>query len=216
MGIERRSEPGSAAVPAASNVPAGETPALPQPRGWHYRGSLPHFDGGDIAQSVTFRLGDSLPHSVLEAWQQQLKDRTKSDAEKVLRHRIEEYLDQGRGDCFLRDLRVGRMVEGALLFFDGSRYHLHAWAVMPNHVHVLFRPCAGHALSDIVHSWKSYTSKEANRILGRKGQFWEADYWDRFIRGETHFAAVGAYIEHNPVHAGLWQRPEHLCFRSAR
>jgi REP element-mobilizing transposase RayT len=194
---------------------AAGTAALPQPRGWHYRGYLPHFDGGDIAQSVTFRLGDSMPRSVLETWQQQLEVCEKSKADKELRRRIEEYLDQGRGECFLRDPCIGRMVQSALLFFDESRYHLHAWVVMPNHLHVLFVPDKGHALSDILHSWKSYTSKEANRILGRKGLFWEPDYWDRFIRNETHFAAVVAYIESNPVKAGLCERPEDWPFSSA-
>jgi putative DNA methylase len=218
------------------NKKAGETPALQEPRGWHYRGYLPHFDGGETPQSVTFRLADSLPKNVVETWVQRLKCLPHAKAELELRRRIEGYLDQGSGNCWLSDPRVGSMVNNALLHFSDLgarasrpheqnhaakmaalpvRYYLHAWVVMPNHVHVLFTPCPGNCLSHIVHSWKSYTAKQANRILGRKGQFWEEDYFDRFIRDETHFAAVVAYIEENPVKAGLCADAAGWLFGSA-
>lgn len=201
------------ARPARPQARAGETPALP--RGWHYRGYLPHFDGGEIPQFVTFRLADSLPKAVLQTWQDQLQGRPRSEASRELGRRVEHCLDQGLGHCFLRDPRVGGMVQESLLFFDRSRYRLHAWVVMPNHVHVLFTPSMGHALADILHSWKSYTAKQANRILSRTGQFWEEDYFDRFIRDEIHFAATAAYIENNPVKAGLCARPEDWPLSSA-
>ena len=73
-------------------------------------------------------------------------------------------------------------MENALLFFDGARYAIHAWVVMPNHIHVLFTPTPGWSLSDILSSWKSFTAKEANKVLLRSGQFWHEDYFDRFIR----------------------------------
>jgi Transposase IS200 like len=94
-------------------------------------------------------------------------------------------------------------VEGALLFFDGERYRLHAWVVMPNHVHTLFTPLTGLSLSEIVGSWKSFTSKEANKLLRRSGQFWQEDYFDRYVRNEYHFRRVVEYIESNPARAGL-------------
>jgi putative DNA methylase len=56
-----------------------------------------------------------------------------------LRRRIEEYLDAGHGACWLRRPEIAALVEGALRYFDGQRYRLLAWCVMPNHVHTLIR-----------------------------------------------------------------------------
>jgi REP element-mobilizing transposase RayT len=197
------------------NDPTNATNDVPVPRGWHWRGYLPHFDGGAIPQSVTFRLADSFPKVCLDAWRAELRQLTRAKADVEMRRRIEGYLDAGHGACHLRDPRVADLVQNALLYFDGTRYRLHAWVIMPNHVHVLFTPVEGESLSAIVHSWKSYTAKEANRLLGRQGQFWEEDYFDRFIRNEEHFAAVAAYIESNPVKAGLCGCNEEWRYSSA-
>lgn len=131
------------------------------------------------------------------------------------RARTEEHLNAGYGTCYLRDPRIARLVEDALLHFDGVRYRMIAWVIMPNHVHVLIEMLEGYALSDIVHSWKSYTAKEANRILGRTGQFWFREYFDRYIRDERHFANTIQYIHNNPVNAGLVDRAEDWPFSSA-
>jgi len=96
------------------------------------------------------------------------------------------------------------------------RYHLLAWVVMPNHVHVLIEVIQGYPLGDVIHSWKSFTAKQANKILGKTGAFWQRDYFDRFIRDEAHFANVVNYIHHNPVKAGLVRRAEDWPFSSAR
>ena len=187
------------------------------PRGWHSRGYLPHFDAGhEYPQSVTFRLGDTLPAAVVRSWQVELAAIPPALQDASFRKRVEAFLETGYGACHLRDLRIGSLVENAILFFDGARYFVHAWVVMPNHVHVLLTPTAGVSLSNILGSWKSYTSKRANKILGRSGQFWHEDYFDRFIRDDAHFADVVAYIEENPVKAGLCLRPEDWLFGSAR
>ncbi len=116
----------------------------------------------------------------------------------------------------MRDARVAALVEGALLFFDGQRYRLHAWVVMPNHVHVLFTPLDAWTLSSIVGSWKSFTAKEAGRLLKRRGRFWQEDYFDRFMRNGRHFARAKDYIESNPVVAGLCLAKQDWKFGSAR
>ena len=103
--------------------------------------------------------------------------------------------------------------------FDGSRYRLLAWCVMPNHVHVLIEPVE--TLPKIVQSWKSYTGRWAlahNAELGLGvpgGRFWMRDYWDRYIRDQRHLDAVVAYIHRNPVIAGLCDRPEEWMWSSA-
>ena len=183
-------------------------------QGWHSRGYLPHFDAGEVFQSITFRLFDSMPHNVLERWKTELA-REKADFADDLRWRIEAYLDLGYGACFLSNTRIAAMLENALLFFDGERYRLSASAVMPNHVHILAAPCAGYAVSSIMHSIKSFTSQEANKILGRKGRFWFEDYFDRYIRNAKHFTNAIAYIESNPVKAGLCAHAADWRFSSA-
>src|SRR5471030_1122959 len=102
-------------------------------KGWHSRGYLPHFDSQDIVQFLTFRLADSLPKEALA--------RIAAAAQpKSLR---DELLDRGWGACWLRRDEIARLVEDAFLTFDGARYRLHAWTVMPNHVHVLISIFAG-------------------------------------------------------------------------
>lgn len=173
---------------------------------WHSHGRLPHWEGGEIPQSITFRLYDSLPQTLLEQWREELARLPETEHQSERRKRIDAALDAGYGECWLREPRIAKLVEDALLHFDGQRYQLHAWVVMPNHVHVLITPLHGYSLSSLVHSWKSFTAKEANRLLGREGAFWLEDYFDRAVRDERHFNAVVEYIENNPVKAGLCQR----------
>ena len=184
------------------------------PEGWHSRGYLPHFDGGQIPQFITFRLADSLPQKLLARWREELR-KDDCDTDAALRKRIELFLDQGYGECHLRDPRVAEMVQNSLLFFDGVRYRLSAWVVMPNHVHMLPTPGENQELSAILQSLKSYTANEANKLIGRSGQFWQTESFDRWIRDADHFAKVVTYIENNPVKARLCKRPEDWRFSSA-
>ena len=108
------------------------------------------------------------------------------------------------------------MVERAMLHHDGNRYRLAAWVVMPNHVHLLATPRDGHTLSGIMHSLKSYTAHQANKLLRREGTFWMEEYFDRYVRDARHFRNTIAYIENNPVKAGLCRRPPDWPFSSAR
>ena len=132
-----------------------------------------------------------------------------------LRRRIEGYLDRGYGNAHLRDPRLAALVQSALLHFDGERYRLSAWAIMPNHVHLLVTPDSSYTLSRIMHSLKSYTAQEANKLLERQGEFWMDDYFDRFIRDAEHFAQAIAYIENNPVKAHLCHAAHEWPFSSA-
>jgi putative transposase len=164
------------------------------PKGWHSRGYLPHFDSPETIQFLTFRLVDSLPADAIEKMR---LAKSLSDSER------DDFLDAGSGACWLRKPAIGKIVEDALLHFDGERYRLLAWTIMPNHVHALIEPAAGHRLGDIVSSWTRFSARMANRALGRSGAFWQDDYWDTYIRNERHFHSVVSYIENNPVKAGL-------------
>jgi REP element-mobilizing transposase RayT len=132
------------------------------------------------------------------------------------RRRIEDYLDKGTGAAWLKHRDVAHLIQDTLLFFDGERYRLSAWVVMPNHVHALLRLEFGNTLSEILHSWKSYSSNQANKLLQRKGEFWQEDYFDRYIRNAEHYQRALGYIEHNPVKAGLCPTKYDWEFSSAR
>ena len=191
--------------------PVPDTVKVQQPKEWYTRGYIPHFDRPGLIQGITFRLADSLPAHVLVSLDQEFP----SADDPARRARIEEYLNSGHGACHLRDPRIARMVIAALLYFDGKRYRMIAWVIMPNHVHVLIEILEGYSLGTIVHSWKSYTAKEANRILGRTGRFWFREYFDRYIRDERHFENAVQYIHNNPVKAGLVATPGDWPFSSA-
>jgi putative transposase len=165
------------------------------PKGWHSRGYLPHFDSPETIQFLTFRLFDSLPREALEKLR--LIASPIADADR------DAFLDAGAGNCWLKQPEIAQILQDALLHFDGDRYRLLAWTVMPNHVHTLIEPIRRHAVGDIVGSWKRFSARMANRRLGRSGSFWQDDYWDTYIRNERHFESTVAYIENNPVKAKL-------------
>ena len=134
--------------------------------------------------------------------------------EREKRIKIENYLDSGCGECYLRQPEIAKLVQENLLHFDGERYRLLAWVVMPNHVHTLIEIMQT-PLAEILHGWKSYTAKAANHLLRRSGDFWQSEYFDRYIRDEEHLCKVVRYIENNPVKAGLAKSPEGWVFGSA-
>jgi REP element-mobilizing transposase RayT len=183
--------------------------------GWHSRGYLPHFDGIVIPQFITIHLADSLPKKVLQRWRDELQSLEFEQERIILQKRIERYLDQGFGNAFLKDNRIATLVQNSLLKFDGIRYRLFAWVVMPNHVHALFTRFENYKIRKILHSLKSYTAHESNKILRREGQFWLEDYFDRYIRNAEHFHRTVEYIENNPVKAGLCSKPSDWPFSSA-
>lgn len=179
--------------------------------GWHQRGYLPHRDSPGLRQLVTFRLADAMPASRRSEWEAfaHLEDSREG------RKKLEEYLDAGMGECWLRDSRIADVAEGALRFFDKERYQLLAWVVMPNHVHVLVEVWDV-PLSDLARSWKRFIAREANKIVGRTGAFWEREYWDTWMRDDKHTVSAVKYVEWNPVKAYLARDPKDWRWSSAR
>jgi len=166
--------------------------------GWHEDGYLPHRDEPGLLQFVTFRLTDAFPAQLRSEWEALLH--IQDDRKRRLQ--LEAYLDKGRGECHLRRPEVGQLVEDSLRFRHGVQYDLCAWVVMPNHVHLLFQ-VQDVPMWQLVDAWKGFTSKAANRILGRTGQFWQQGYWDTYMRDSAHEARTRRYIENNPLKAGL-------------
>jgi len=175
---------------------------------------LPHWQQGDVWCFVTWRLGDSLPAALLRQWRQE-KDAwlkcnprpwdvaTEREYYGIFMERIDGWLDKGMGSCLLRDSSNAEIVAGALRHFDGERCDVASFVVMPNHVHVLFRPLGEHKLRAILQSWKGFTAREINKRMNRKGALWQEDYWDRLVRSNHHFEYYFGYIKENPNKAGL-------------
>ncbi|MGO8925510.1 MAG: REP-associated tyrosine transposase [Limisphaerales bacterium] len=217
-------------MPKAGQAPADPSPHNPLVAGLHFRGKLPHLKKEGAVYFVTFRLADSLPaHEVsrLKHERQVVLEQARAAKSPLTWHeqqqllawycdKVEALLDAGRGACWLSKPDIAGLVGGALNHFDGQRYELRAWVVMPNHVHVVVWPMPGHTLSDLLHSWKSFTSSKANQLLHRTGEaFWQAESFDHWVRDDEERARLVTYVENNPVKAGFCRRPEDWKWSSA-
>lgn len=162
-------------------------------------GNLPHWRQDGVTYFVTFRTADSVPQEKLrqwqiekEAWLRQHPEPhdapTRKEYNEKFPKRIQQWLDQGYGECLLRKPVLKNIVENALRNFDGQRYDLDEFVVMPNHVHVLVTPKANHRLSDILHSWKSFTANAINIAAGLSGTFWQKESFDHIVRSPGHWS----------------------------
>ncbi|MHB8957511.1 MAG: transposase [Pirellulaceae bacterium] len=188
---------------------------------------MPHWRQDGATYFVTFRLADSLPHSMLEAlrsitreWQAlRVTMRTEESwAEFYDREmqKVEGWLDRGLGECYLRRPEISAVVQESLLHLDGERCEVGCFVVMPNHVHALIRPLipAVYPLEHLLQVSKGFTARKANRVLDRSGIFWQEESYDRIVRDEEHLYNVIQYIGRNARFANLaehevvrWIRP---------
>lgn len=177
---------------------------------------MPHWTLEGATYHVVFRLADSLPAGavakiraeretfLIEAKARNLKpDAIEAQLYVLFSQRIESILDHGLGQCWLARDDLAGLTADTLQHFNGSRYQIHAWCVMPNHVHIIVQPRAGHALPEIMKSWKGFIAREANRRLELSGEFWQPEYYDHLIRDESDFAHAMEYVRQNPEKAGL-------------
>jgi len=158
---------------------------------------------------VTFCLSDAVPDHIRR--RREIED-AETSLDVVERHDPEPSV----GSRILGRSDIASLVEGALLHFQGDRYALSAWCVMPNHVHAVLTPYLRYSLSEILHSWKSYSAHQINKILKRSGKLWDEESFDHLVRNERAFDKFVFYTENNPVSAGLCERPEYWPFSSAR
>ena len=206
--------------------------ANPLRSGVHSRGYLPHVKREGAEYFVTFRLADSLPKEILLRYEGERAERlralheavrrgiTSADTEEIINRdfprQVERQLDQGAGACHLRRPEIAELMAGALKFFHEQRYLLREWVVMPNHVHVLVWPMPNHTVSELVKSWKQFTSLRAKRMLGLpEGRFWQPEPFDHWIRNDVERARIARYVRNNPVTARLCVRPEDWRWSSA-
>ena len=200
-------------APPVSN-PSAEPPA---PLGVRQGAYLPHWSRQGAIYAITFRLFDSLPREVAEAWRgereaimqvaRQANRPLSADELRRLRRlhseKVDKVLNAGHGSCWLRHDGVAKLVADTLAKFNGVQHHLLAWCIMPNHVHVVLQPLPSFDLPRILHSLKSWTAKAANELLQREGEFWQAEYYDHLIRDDEDLAHCVEYAWSNPEEAGL-------------
>ena len=103
----------------------------------------------------------------------------------------------------MKDPAIAEIVERCLFHFNGERYHLGTWCVMPNHVHCMIQPVEGHSLGEILRGIKSASAKEANQHLGTTGEFWQKESYDHIVRDGGDYLNQRSYILKNPKVAGL-------------
>jgi type I restriction enzyme R subunit len=187
---------------------------------------LPHWSQAGAITFITFRTHDSLPGAVIKRWiserntwlQQHGIDVLQSDWRVQLSkldsclvrefrdafwNRWHDSLDDCHGKCELRNEQLGKIVADSLHHFDGVRYQLLNYVVMPNHVHLL---CSFADAKDMLaqcDSWKHFTATQLNRRLGRSGRFWQQEAFDHLVRSEEQFQFLRGYIASNPIQARL-------------
>lgn len=188
-----------------------------------YRRRLPHIQRPGEVIFVTFRLAGSLPESWAHADRPSGTVTEQGWQRTMSRFREEErILDAAIGPTWLNDPAVASMICGSLHHGDGQLYRLHRYVVMPNHVHALIQPLVIDAgepvvptVATIMKRLKGFTARRANQILGRKGTFWQGEYFDHGVRDDMWCQRFTHYIDSNPVLAGLSARAEDWPWGSA-
>jgi REP element-mobilizing transposase RayT len=188
---------------------------------------LPHWFQVGVATFVTFRTFDSMPRDVVQRWHDEiaewlrdnghdggvdpgqlptpgsLPERLQAEYRRVRSRGWQGRLDQCHGQCVLRRPELARIVADTLLHFDGNRYDLDSFVVMPNHVHLIVQFRTGFHLRQQTESWLRFSATKINRRLGRKGAFWQAEPFDHLVRSERQFEYLQSYIQENPKKANL-------------
>ena len=186
------------------------------------RGNLPHWTQDGRMYFVTFRLNDSIPEVAMKEWSDQraewirchgldpkdfrsdqLSEEDRNDYARRFGRRFHELLDSGYGACVLQKEVNRRAMVETLEHFEGMRYDLGGFVVMPNHVHLLIKPREGFELSTILQSLKSFSAKRINLNEGRSGKLWQVESYDRIVRNDREMERYVRYLEENPVKANL-------------
>ncbi len=215
VGESSRAANRPAAVPSAET---GETPVF-RTFDEHVeikitRRHLPHWEQPGATYFTSFRSADSVPDTLLRQWRHECEswlnfhplpwdDRTAREYQERFVDSQEKWLDRGHGECPLRIPSAAQIVADALRHFHGERYWIDAFVIMPNHVHAIVQPKSGHALSDILHSWKSFAAHEISRTSKRRGDLWMGESHDRIVRDFDELQRYRDYIASNPEKANL-------------
>ncbi len=194
----------------------------------HFR---PHWSQAGAIVFITFRCADSIPKNVLNRWEREKQDwmerhgcptnrhwsKVIPTLERPLQQQFkkefnrcrEDFLDTCQGACSLRNPELAKHVANSLLFFDGVRYCMGDFIVMPNHVHLLAAFATEDSLVAQCDSWLHYSARQINLALKRKGKFWQQEPFDHLVRSPEQYEYLRKYIRENGAKAGL-QQSEYL------
>jgi type I restriction enzyme R subunit len=196
---------------------------------------LPHWAQDGCVVFITWRTADSMPRDVLDRWRaernhwldlhgidplqkgwktclQELPSDTLAEYHDRFTTRWHEALDSGHGACVLAQVEVARLISDSLLHFDGDRYEMLDFVIMPNHVHLLATFPDKASMVEQCASWKHFTARRIHRCLGTRGRFWQQDAFDHLVRHEGQFRRLRDYIAQNPHQAAL--RVDQACYWS--
>jgi type I restriction enzyme R subunit len=190
-----------------------------------YEHCRPHWSQAGTVVFITFRTHDSIPGEVVERWDREkqqwlrqrgwdagkhwsvifreLSDTDKAEFQKKFNRCREAFLDSCHGRCLLKRTELSKIVADALLHFDGQRYRMGDFVVMPNHVHLLAVFANAEAMKEQCDSWLHYTAFRINQVIDDKGKFWQQEPFDHLVRSPEQYEYLRGYIADNPYKAGL-------------
>lgn len=192
-----------------------------------YRRNLPHYQPIGGTFFVTFNLADAIPNRVLDEWAKEFEIQKKSielfsqnfdeDLDKLIKLdfvKRDKYLDVAKhGENWLKNDELALFVSESLHFWDKRTIDLLCFCIISNHVHVVLRLLDNlevktqKYLDEVMHSIKLFSAKKCNEVLGKTGQFWQHESYDRLIRNDDEKFRIIQYVVNNPVKAGLIQNP---------
>jgi putative transposase len=117
----------------------------------------------------------------------------------------------GRRRLFQVEETAALMVETLQVYREKGSFAMHAFVVMPDHVHVLLTPAAAVSLEKAMQLMKGRFSFR----LKSKSDVWERGHFDRRVKGREGYEACVRYIHANPAAAGMVDRGEAYVFSSA-
>jgi putative transposase len=188
-------------------------------------GMRPHWAQAGTIVFITMSAIDALPRAVLELWEREKAEwlavrghreaghwsvvvPTLSPAERTafqteFRWKKERELDTCHGRCLLRRPELAEIVVNTLRHFDGDRYRLGDFVVMPNHLHLLAVFPDAETMRDQCASWSRYSARRIRKALGERGAFWREEPFDHLVRSGEQYEYLRRYIAENPLVAGL-------------
>ena len=185
--------------------------------------NLPHWFQPQATYFITLRTEDSLPRHIAQQWYAkrsawlaqhgistsmpnwkdklaELPEGLRKNFHQTFSWQYMEYLDKGLGACVLKQPRLAKIVADSLLYFNGDRYHIGNFVIMPNHVHLLICLLDDTDLLRQCYSWKRFSAVKINKVLGQTGRFWQEESFDHLVRSPEQFCAIQEYIRKNPSH----------------
>jgi putative transposase len=183
----------------------------------------PHWSQAGAIVFITFRTHDSIPREVIERWECEkqhwlrlrghnghwtnvvpnLNEKDQLQFHKEFNRCREDFLDKCQGACVLQQPENSKIVADALMHFDGERYRMGDFVVMPNHVHLLAAFANAETMMTQCTSWMHYTAYRINQRLGVKGKLWQQEAFDHLVRSIEQYEYLRKYIADNPKKAGL-------------